>query len=194
MKVLLIDNGTSLLERLKQLIPGAEVVRRWDQLGNVSAADYELIVLSGSRDHAVVWEEELFEAECNLIRSAETPIVGICFGCELITRSFGGELRRLSDRCHGIKEIRVIDRGLFDGPHLNVYESHHWVISQCPADFQILAESTDGPEIIKHKSRPIYGLQFHPENLVDQTEGDELFLNLLVALDKKQPTHKLAEG
>jgi hypothetical protein len=62
---------------------------------------------------------------------------------------------------------------------LNVYESHRWVIQSLPAEFEILATSEYGIETFKHTQKPIYGFQFHPENMTEEGKGDEVFLKVL---------------
>ena len=66
-----------------------------------------------------------------------------------------------------------------------VYESHRFVVDKVSEDIEILATSNDGIEFFKHKNKPIYGLQFHPEMFVDKTQGKEIFLKILEKLDVK---------
>ena len=177
MRILLIDNGSSLLKKLQQLIPGSEITKVFDSVKLSDVNDYDLIVLSGGGHHNVIFEREKFLEEIRIIRSGK-PIIGICFGCELIANAFDGELEELPSEQKGIYKIEILDEVL--GPKtMQVYEGHKWYISKLPEGFEVLAISDRGPEIIKHKTLPIYGLQFHPENMVNETGGDELFLNLL---------------
>ena len=78
------------------------------------------------------------------------------------------------------KLINIISKDIIfkNNKKIKIYESHSWKIAEIPEDFIILAKSKDSIEIIKHKEKEIYGFQFHPEHLVDKTEGDEIFLNL----------------
>lgn len=185
MSVLLIDNGTTLLDKLKKLIPGEEVVKVWNEFEG-DARGHELAILSGGSQIELVGNEEKFEKEFQFIKNSRIPIIGICFGCELLAVAFGGTLKKLGNKHKGIKEISLTDTEHFGSKSLiSVFENHSWIIDVLPSEFEVLAESTDGPEAIKHKKRPIYGLQFHPENFVDKTEGDELFLNLLQAIKLK---------
>lgn len=183
MKILLIDNGSGLLNKLKEIIPGDEIVLRPDTISPEDSVSFDLIILSGSKDLTVVYDSEHFKKEVELIKQTKTPIIGVCFGCEIIAVTFGGSLRRMDERHSGIRKIKSVSNneiiGTKDGEIVNVYEGHRWIIDKVPNDFEVLATSEDGPEIIFHKNRPICGLQFHPENFVDQTAGDEIFLKLL---------------
>jgi len=180
MKVLLIDNGTTLLNKLEDLIPGQEIVHAWDDLSGVDYADFELIVLSGGSKFEIVGHENRLKDEMKIIKTSETPLVGICFGCELIAEAYGGILGKGKEDHHGIVEVEVLNQNeIFGGrKYLKVYEHHRWLIKTLPENFIALAKSADCFEAIKHKEKPIYGFQFHPEQLVEQTDGDEIFLNL----------------
>ena len=179
MKVLLVDNGSSLLDKLQSLIPVAEITKKWFEVSAEDACGYDLIVLSGSSTYSIIHDYQYFKGEVELVRNTKTPIIGICFGLELIVRAFGGRLKEIPKQLHGIREIELMNQELFKAPKIKVYENHRFVISKLPENFVILAKSHDGPEVIKHKDLPIYGLQFQPENFVEETEGDELFLKLL---------------
>ena len=172
MRILLVDNGSNLLHKLQKLIPGDEITVASDGIETIN--EYDLIVLSGG-PHNV---SENFNKEVDVIKSGK-PVIGICFGCELIASAFGGEIKELSEKQKGIYEIELQDMKLGGPKKIKVYEGHKQFISRVPEEFEILAKSEKGPEIIKHKTLPIYGLQFHPENLVEETDGDELFMNLL---------------
>ncbi|MDO8604862.1 MAG: gamma-glutamyl-gamma-aminobutyrate hydrolase family protein [bacterium] len=182
MRVLLIDNGTTLLDKLRTLIPGSEIVQQPNRVSIENSKTFDLIVLSGSKDLTVKYDIDYFSKEIELIQNTQVPLIGICLGCELLATAFGGTVRRLDERHSGIREIIAITDdevlGLRRGEARSVYEGHRWIIEKMPEDFKILTESNDGPEIIQHNSRPIWGFQFHPENFVDQTTGDEMFLNL----------------
>jgi GMP synthase (glutamine-hydrolysing) len=181
MKILLIDNGTDLLPKLQKLVPEEVVTKKFGDLKADDAMDFDLVVLSGGGNHNILFEHEAFNEEIAMLRSGK-PIIGICFGCELIAFAFDGELIELPEEQKGIYDVEVLDESLGVGV-IKVYEGHRWAVSKLPEDFSLLAKSERGPEIIKHKTLPIYGLQFHPENMVDETQGDELFIKLLSHLN-----------
>lgn len=189
MKVLLIDNGTTLLQKLKALIPGEEIVHQPQGILEEDVANFDLIILSGSKDLTVAYDSKHFKKEIELIQNTQTPLIGICMGCELVAIAFDGTVKRLDERHSGIREIVVIsdndNLGLRKGDVHKVYEGHRWIIDTIPNDFEVLAVSKGGPEIIQHNTRQIWGFQFHPENFVDQTAGDEIFLNLFSKLTQK---------
>lgn len=180
MKVLLIDNGTTLLEKLEQLIPGTEVVQCWNAITQDAIESADLVVLSGSSKMPLVGNEDEFSLELSLILQSKKPIIGICFGNELIATAFGGTLKQLPVVHKGIRTIKLLDPSIGGGKNeIQVFENHQWTIDRLPEDFLIIAESEDGPEIIKHVSLPIWGMQVHPENYTSTTEGDEVFYRIL---------------
>ncbi|MEI8339738.1 MAG: gamma-glutamyl-gamma-aminobutyrate hydrolase family protein [bacterium] len=182
MRILLIDNGTTLLEKLKKLIPGEESVIKAERFQSSQAEQFDVVILSGSSVYSLNENENNFTEELKFIRESGKSIIGICFGCELIAKTFGGTLGKLENKEKGEREIEILNPSLSNKQKARVYESHELVITKLPDDFEIQAESAAGPEIIKHKTLPIYGLQFHPENFVDQLEGDEVFLKILNSL------------
>lgn len=177
MKILLIDNGTTLLNKLRALIPGDEIVHTFDDF-NTDITDFDVVVLSGGSKYQLVENKDKFSKEINFIQNTQVPVIGICFGYEIIATAFGATLKQLSENKKGMYEVQVLDENLGKRT-VRVYESHRWVVDTLPDIFQVLGVSNDGPEIIKHKQKPIYGMQFHPENFIEETEGDELFLKLL---------------
>jgi GMP synthase (glutamine-hydrolysing) len=182
MSILLIDNGTTLLKKLEQLIPGKEVVHTFQDFPE-DLTGFDLAILSGGSKFQLMGNEEKFSKEIDFIKNSNIPIIGICLGFEIIALAYGAILRELAQNKSEIYEIEIIEEDL-SRRKINVCESHKWVVDTLPDIFEILAISEDGPEIIKHKTKPIYGLQFHPENMVDETEGDELFLRLFGKLLK----------
>jgi GMP synthase (glutamine-hydrolysing) len=179
--VLLIDNGTTLLQKLEHLIPGEEVVRAWNSFNRRNAAQFDLVVLSGSSICQLKGNEDRYAEELAFIRETRKPLIGICFGCELIISAFGGALKELSAHSKGTISVEVLeDAGIFAGRRsFEVYENHAWIGDMLSPDLEVLARSEHGPEVLRHRSLPIYGLQFHPENHVEETFGDDVFLNIL---------------
>ena len=183
MKTLLVDNGSTLVEKLIKLSPGTEVVVDYANIPD-DLSPYSIIILSGSSKFPINGNEGLFEKEINMIRNAHIPIVGICFGHELIGHAFGAEIVHLGEKYKGVFEVTVTQgHKIFGGKEIfKVYENHQYGITAIPPELEILAESTNSVAVVKHIDRPIYGFQFHPENITDQQFGDEVFLNLFLLL------------
>lgn len=183
MKTLIIDNGSTLIERLITLSPGSEEVVDYQNIPE-DISTYSLIILSGSSKFPLHGNEDIFKVEIELIKNAEVPIVGICLGHELIAHAFGAEILHSGTQHKGLFEVEVTQpHEIFGGKEIfSVYENHQYGITTAPALFEVLAESPNSIAVIKHIDKPIYGFQFHPEHMTDQQYGDEVFLNLFKLL------------
>ncbi|MDO8566065.1 MAG: gamma-glutamyl-gamma-aminobutyrate hydrolase family protein [Candidatus Moranbacteria bacterium] len=183
MNILLIDNQTKHLEKICRLLPDTPTVVPWNKLSATDALGRDLIILSGGTNVPSVTEyEEFFLIQKSIILGSEKPIIGICLGAQIIANAFDAELEFLGKKRQGIITVLPTETGtriLSIHSPFQVYEGHSWAIKKLPESFDVLAESEDGKEIFKHSSRPLWGLQFHPEHLIDQTSGDEIFLRIL---------------
>lgn len=182
MKILLVDNGTSYLPQLQGLLAEHSLkTTPYSEIDIGISRDFDVIILSGGHDFPVVGNEEKLEKEAALVKNSEKPILGICFGFELIAHVFGASLKRMEEKEHGVLRIniQVPDELFLNVKSLDVFESHRWVVKNIGNELIALANSKDGIEVIKHKTRPVYAVQFHPEMLVEKSCGDEIFNNFL---------------
>ncbi|OUR96549.1 hypothetical protein A9Q84_09375 [Halobacteriovorax marinus] len=106
----------------------------------------------------------------------ELPILGICYGMQLLGKYFGGEVEKGTIGEYGHAEIQF-DSAFENCPEkVNVWMSHSDHVSKVPADFKTVIESHNGLVAgIQHKERKILGLQFHPE--VDHSDHGKDILN-----------------
>jgi GMP synthase (glutamine-hydrolysing) len=162
--VLVVDNGspyvgdiTLCLDNLRQVYD----LKRYDE--EFLPLNYQKIILSGRRKN----KKEINSINSKIFKTCftnEIPVLGICYGAEIIALTFGGSLHR-TDLVQGFKRINVEKpTKLLEKSHCNVYESHSYAISHLPEDFICVASSDISKhEIICHKSKNIFGTQFHPE-------------------------------
>lgn len=181
MKILVIDNGTKHLGRLKHLLYGNDIIiyplfRKYP-----NSSLFDLTILSGGSQFSIIDAPEIFEEEIGLIKKSLKPLIGICEGCEMIAYTFGSKLEFYQQKSKGLRKIEPIaDNQIFkDLGNMKVYEAHHWAITELGKYLIGLAKSRTGYEIIKHNARDIYGFQFHPEMLDDESVGDELFRRVI---------------
>jgi len=139
-----------------------------DLYDRVVGSGPDLVILTGSS--ALLSKprtRELFQPEMDLVRKVKFPILGICYGHQIIGSAFGAPMRDLGQMLRGYEKVSVVrNHPLFDGlpAELVVAESHRQELTKVPDEFQHLAQSTTSKvEAIVHQSRPIYGVQFHPE-------------------------------
>lgn len=189
MKTLLVDNGSIHIENLAKLAElnkcDVTIINYKEIPENLT--DYELVILSGSSDFNVNRDSDTFVKEIELIKSG-IPVIGICFGFELIVKAFGQEVTKMNVKVKGAVVINKLSEDTIfrDIENLEVFEAHRYGVEKIESSLIPLAESEYGIEIIKHQSLPIYGLQFHPEELTDKLTGDELFTNILESLKGSQ--------
>jgi len=156
-----------------------------DLYSRVMESGPDLVILTGSS--AILSKprtRELFQPEIDLVRKVGFPILGICYGHQIIGTAFGAPMRDLGQMLRGYEKVSVVRKHpLFDGlpTDLEVAESHRQELTKVPDEFQHLAQSTTSRvEAIAHRSKPIYGVQFHPERSNDDyPHGRMIIQNLL---------------
>ena len=181
--VLIIDNGSTLIDKLSAIVPATKTLCSWNDIPTVWD-DFDLVVLSGSSRFPVYGNEDMLKTEIQLIQQTTKPLIGICFGHELVAHSFGGILTALPNPHVGITEVRVMsDHGMFRNKKtFEVYENHRFGVVETGNMLDTLAHTNHATAVIKHKTKQIYGFQFHPEHHVEQQYGDEVFLQLVSSL------------
>jgi anthranilate synthase component 2 len=111
------------------------------------------------------------------------PIFGVCLGHQAIIEYFGGKVGHAPMVCHG-KASRVTHNGegIFEGLENPLqagrYHSLCAIASQVPDCLEVTAKYDDIVMAIKHKQKPIFGVQFHPESILTPT-GGKIIQNLL---------------
>lgn len=173
--ILLIDNYDSFTYNLYQMIgelgEPVKVVRN-DELtvSDIEAIQPDAIILSPGpgRPEAAGICVDVIQAFYQTV-----PILGICLGHQAIGYAFGAEIGKAGNIMHGKgSKLDHTNESLFsDMPQqFNVMRYHSLVIKRgtLPQNaFDVLAWSNDDQEImaIKHKTAPLYGMQFHPESI-----------------------------
>ncbi len=114
------------------------------------------------------------------VEELDCPILGICLGHQIIAKAFGGEIGAAGIESYAKIKINILDendilKGF--GESADVWASHKDEVIIPPQNFKVLASSSIcGVEAMKHESKPVYGIQFHPE--VHHTEnGSKIFEN-----------------
>ena len=101
------------------------------------------------------------------VKELDYPILGICLGHQIIAAAYGGEVGSAGIESYAKIELTIKDendifKGL--GNSMKVWTSHKDEVTKLPGDFKILASSSICEiEAMKHESKSLYGIQFHPE-------------------------------
>ena len=125
------------------------------------AVDKVIICGTALQDNAFLREPEAFAP----LLDAAIPILGVCAGMQMLGVCFGGTVTESPG--FGMTEIEIIDPGdpLFCEQMkttFQAYEMHQYGI--LPGDnFTVIARSESGVQAVRHRNRPVWGVQFHPE-------------------------------
>ncbi len=187
-KVLLIDNYDSftynLVHYLQDVSPNVEVEAvRNDALTvkQALARGADAIVLSPgpcTPDEAGICMDLIKQAPDNM------PILGVCLGHQAIGQAMGGIVEGAKDIVHGkVWDVKVLGGELFAGvpEHVDVVRYHSLAIRRngMPNVLTVDAETADGEVMaVSHATRPVFGVQFHPESIGSQ-HGKTMLANFL---------------
>jgi GMP synthase (glutamine-hydrolysing) len=167
--VLVLDFGSQYVQliarRARERHAFARIVRHDVTVERVRELNPLALILSGGP--ASVYEPGAPRCDPRLF-DLGVPVLGICYGMQLACEALGGTVRPEPTREFGRAECRVLDTGgaLFHGvPHTTtVWMSHGDQVCPEGGDFVALATTATCPvAAVRHRERPIYGLQFHPE-------------------------------
>jgi GMP synthase (glutamine-hydrolysing) len=206
--ILLIDNtidgqGSSPREirsALQQIEPDLRVVT--EPFQNISPEFVKTlkpshIILSGQSHPWDQYSSESLAGIFYVIRTAPQPILGVCGGQQQMALAFGapvdliervapGEGYEGAFRERGFSEVAVevaTDSPIFAGlpKSITVWESHCDEVKELPADFVCIATNEVSPiQAMQHASRPLFGVQFHPELFDDDhPHGQQILQNFL---------------
>src|SRR5262245_29455563 len=172
--ILVLDFGSQytqlIARRLRELSVYSEIVPYNTPLERLRERDPAGIILSGgpssvSDEGAPRCDPALFELGI--------PVLGICYGMQLMTDVLGGEVRRSGRREFGHAQVRVTGNGGGSHPpqlfahvpgELRVWASHGDDVGSVPPGFSIAATSTTAPVVaMEAPQRRLYALLFHPE-------------------------------
>jgi GMP synthase (glutamine-hydrolysing) len=185
-KILILDFGSQYTQLIARRVREAHVYCELHPFDMEPAAIRVFaptgIILSGGPksvydEGAPVVAEELFDLG--------VPVLGICYGMQLMSRHFGGEVVPAGKREFGHAELLAVGTPgpLFDGFFIEgkspVWMSHGDHVARVPVGFEVVAGSANAPVCaIQDIVRRLYGVQFHPE--VNHTPRGELLIDTFV--------------
>lgn len=187
--ILLIDNYDSFSYNLYQLIGSLagemEVVRN-DALTveEIAAKRPEAIILSpgpGRPEDAGVTVEVIQKL------GGQIPLLGVCLGEQAMCLALGGKVGYAKALMHGKQSVAKLDtdsvlfRGLPEEVAVARYHSLAAIEETLPEELRVTARTADGEIMaVEHKTKAMYGVQFHPESILTP-EGTEMVKNFLRA-------------
>lgn len=145
------------------------------------------IILSGGPSS--VYEKGSPKIKMSILKLS-IPILGLCYGHQLIAHRMGGRVEQARKKEYGTS-FATIDRAVGILKGLNekekVWMSHGDTVFSLPDDFEVMAHTDNCPvAVFRHKQKPIYGIQWHPE--VAHTEsGDKTLRNFIFDICRCEP-------
>jgi GMP synthase (glutamine-hydrolysing) len=184
--LIIIDNQSSFIKRFKRNFLSEQdfdyIIFDHNQPIILSVkSEVSGLILSGGRGSP--YEPLNLTANFVALMNFDVPIIGFCLGHEIIAISHRGRLKKLPDYLSRKEKITITkpDDPIFEGlnsSEIFLHRRHHYHISELPPDFESLAKSDITPnEIIRHRSKTIYGFQAHPE--VSGNDGILMVSNFL---------------
>jgi GMP synthase (glutamine-hydrolysing) len=138
------------------------------------------LILSGSP--ASVYDNNAPRPDTNLLERLTCPLLGICYGLQVLAADLGGEVRASESREYGYARLKIVDKTslLFASmpEELDVWMSHGDHVTIPPPGFRITAETEDALNAFEDLSKRIFGLQFHPE-VAHTPLGGQILRNFL---------------
>jgi GMP synthase (glutamine-hydrolysing) len=180
-KILVLDFGSQytqlIARRLRELGVYCEILPCTASAAQIRAFGPRGVVLSGGP--ASVLTEGSPRAD-RVVFELGVPVLGICYGLQLLAHELGGKVERPDHREYGPATIDVKQSSpLFQGlpAKLDVWMSHGDRVEQLPQGFEPIASSASAPlAAFEDRRRHFYGVQFHPE-VVHTPQGKELLRN-----------------
>ncbi len=189
-KILIIDFGSQVTKliarRIREFGVYSEIITP-EKLQNLKDFNkIKGIILSGGPSTVTKYK---FQTVPKKLFSKKIPILGICYGFQLIAKLHGGKIKATKKRREfgraAISEKRKspLTKNFFQSKK-NVWMSHEDAVIKLPKNFKIVASTKDSRlTIIENRKKNIYGVQFHPE-VTHTDNGNQIFKNFIFSICK----------
>ena len=185
-KILILDFGSQYTQLIARAVREANVYCEITPFNKDIQYSAELkgVILSGSPFSVNEANAPIVDIKAIAER---VPVLGVCYGAQLMAKMFGGIVEKSDKREYGRAKLETVKEDILLKDVLSqsqVWMSHSDTIKELPAGFEILGttESIPVAAFMRTESgHPLYGLQFHPE-VYHSTEGKTILKNFLVAI------------
>jgi len=180
--MLVVDNGSIFTEEIiKTLLKNntQHTSIPFHQLLETDLNKFDSFILSGRRKN----EQKMNAINSAIINHAvseKKPLLGICYGAEILALTLGGTIRKSTNMIKGVHTVNITKPNPLSEKDIQAYQSHNYEIAKLGSNLQSFASSnTCEYEMIKHTHLPIFGTQFHPEMSKDGQLLIESFLKII---------------
>ncbi|MBI5219995.1 MAG: glutamine-hydrolyzing GMP synthase [Bacteroidia bacterium] len=184
-KILILDFGSQYTQLIARRIRELNVyceIHPFHKIPDMGA-DIKGVILSGSPFS--VRDKNAPDPDLGKIKG-KFPLLGVCYGAQLISHKYGGEVKPSNHREYGRAILEIKDtadlflKGISD--QTQVWMSHGDTIASIPENFKIIASTADVKVgAFKIENEPTWGIQFHPE-VYHSTEGLQMLRNFVVGI------------
>ncbi len=179
--ILVVNFGSQYVQliarRIREIGIYSEIVHWEELLRAVEEKEPFGVILSGGPASVYSPDAPLPDPA---IYEMDIPILGICYGLQVLTHQLGGKVEKSLRQEYGRARLKVVkDSPLFEGlpREFDVWMSHADRVVKLPEGFETLAVSDNSPHAaVGNRERKVYGLQFHPE-VVHTQHGKEILSN-----------------
>ena len=187
-KILIIDFGSQFTQliarRIRESGVYSEIISHKKVKNKNIDNSIKGIILSGGPLN--VYQINKYSFDKRIIEN-QIPVLGICFGHQILSKLNGGRVKQSKYREFGLANIQkkresILIKNFFNKKNINkVWMSHADQVSKLPKNFNVIASSQNSKfAIIENKKKNFYGVQFHPE--VTHTENGKKLINNFIFL------------
>jgi GMP synthase (glutamine-hydrolysing) len=191
-KILIIDFGSQftqlIVRRIRELGVFSEIVsHKKINSKKILQENVSGIILSGGPLN--VYQNNKFNFDRKILKLG-LPVLGICFGHQILSKELGGRVKKSDHREFGLATINkvtnsILTKNFFNKKNTsNVWMSHADQVSKMPIGFKVVASTKNSKlTIIENSKSKFYGVQFHPE-VTHTTKGKILLKNFVFLICK----------
>jgi len=188
-RIIILDFGSQYTQLIARRVREAgvycEILPFNTPAAQIQAIKPRGLILSGGPSS--VYETDAPRSDTDTIAAANSPVLGICYGLQLMAHEMGGEVKASNQRGYGYGRLTVVDDAtrLFAGlpKEMDVWLSHGDRVTRLPAGFHMTARTEEGVNAFENPEREIYGVQFHPE-VAHTPLGGQILRNFLFEICK----------
>jgi GMP synthase (glutamine-hydrolysing) len=167
--VIILDFGSQYTQLIARRVREAgvycEILPFNTTIETINARKPKGLILSGGPSS--VYDPAAPKPQPELLKSVDSPILGICYGFQVFAGELGGAVVASPNREFGYARLKILDKEshLFQGlpAEMDVWMSHGDHVTQIPPGFRVTALTDDALNAMEDESQRIFGVQFHPE-------------------------------